>query len=373
MQHVLTASNSEVLRLLGSRACVRLGLARHVVTSGSEALTAARALKPKLVILDAAMPEADGGEVCRALKTDPSLAGCRVMLVVSGILSREMLDRLAASGCDDVLVMPAVPEEFFAHLADLLDVPRRRRRRVTVELLARVDSGPHVFEGQVVNLSLTGAMIRLNKALASVDSVRVRLSREPAGQPVITDARVVWRRDDSREVGVEFQNLSEEARVHIEALVMWDLVEEEGHQRVYLEGDLTETVSLAGLAERLGPEVDFDAGGVRYINSHGSRLWCTFLQGLTHVRAYTFSRCSVPFTTQATLVPGFLGRGSVVSFHAPYHCDHCERDEVRLLQTAALAEQNGEPVTPRFQCPECGGSLVLDELPERYRAFVAHG
>ncbi|MBI5482716.1 MAG: PilZ domain-containing protein [Deltaproteobacteria bacterium] len=373
MQHVLTASNSEVLRLLGSRACARLGLARHVVASGSEALAAARNLKPRLVILDADMPESDGCEVCRAVKQDSALAGCRVMLVLSGILNRATLDRLAAAGCDDVLVMPAVAEEFFAHLADLLEVPRRRRRRVAVELLARLDAGPRVFEGQVQNLSLTGAKVRLTEALAEVDSVRVRLTRERDGAAVLADARVVWRRDDSREVGLEFGHLSEEARRHIEALVLWDVVEEDGRQRVFLEGDFNESATFGGLAARLGDQVDFDAAGVRYINSHGSRLWCAFLRGLERVQSYTFSRCSVAFTTQAGLVPGFLGRGRVVSFHAPYHCDQCDRDEVRLLQTAALVAEDGPPATPSFQCPACHGSLVLDEIPERFFAFVPRG
>jgi hypothetical protein len=230
-----------------------------------------------------------------------------------------------------------------------------------------------VFEGQVENLSLTGAKVRLTEALAEVDSVRVRLTRERDGAPVLADARVVWRRDDGREVGLEFRDLAGEARRHIEALVLWDVVEEEGRQRIFLEGDFNESATFAGLAERVGPSVDFDAAGVRYINSHGSRLWCAFLRGLERVPAYTFSRCSVAFTTQAGLVPGFLGHGHVVSFHAPYHCDRCERDEVRLLQTAALVADGDRIATPTFQCPECPGSLVLDEIPERYFAFVRRG
>lgn len=370
MHTVLTASNSQILRLLGSRACTRLGLARHVVTTGREALAAARSLKSRIVVLDADMPEVDGYEVCRAIKEDPELSGCRVMLVVSGILSRAVLQRLTAAGCDDVLVMPAGAEEFFAHMADLLEVPRRRRRRVAVELLARLDSGPSVFEGAIDNLSLTGCKVRLQKPLANVSRVRLRLVREGEKDPLLAEARIVWRRDDDKEVGLEFLSLSEEARRRIEALVLWDIVTEDDKQRVFLEGDFTETTSFSGLASRLQDAVDFDAAGVRYINSHGSRIWMAFIRELAHLNSYTFSRCSVAFTTHAGIVPGFLGKGRVLSFHAPYHCDRCDRDEVRLLQTAALVGEGSKVEAPSFQCPSCRGMLTLDDVAERYFSFL---
>ena len=123
--------------------------------------------------------------------------------------------------------------------------------------------------------------------------------------------------------------------------------------------------------ESVAPRVEFDAAGVRYINSQGSRLWTAFLRDLDPEIAYTFSRCSIAFATQASMIVGFLGRGTVTSFMAPYRCEACDRDEVRLLQTAALAaEDGGELVVPRFRCPECSGPLVLDEIAERYFAFL---
>src|SRR5215468_410444 len=85
---VLAASNSHVLRMLGSRSCTRLGFERHVATTGIEALALARKLRPKLTILDVAMPELDGEVVCARMKADPNLEGCRVMLVTRGAMGR---------------------------------------------------------------------------------------------------------------------------------------------------------------------------------------------------------------------------------------------------------------------------------------------
>jgi CheY-like chemotaxis protein len=371
MAHVLTASNSEVLRLLGTRACSRLGLSRHVVSTGRDALEAARRLKPRVAVLDVDMPDIDGYEVCRRIKADPEIKRCRVMLVLTGILTRAVLDRLADAGCDDALVMPAVGEEFFCHVADLMKVPRRGSRRVNAELMARLDGGTRMWTGRIENVSVTGAKVVLQDPLGPVQAVRARIEGSGPNQTIVADARVVWRSDDGRTLGLEFQELPIESRHKLEAIVLFEVVEEGDVLRVFLDGDFVETTSFAGLETRLRGHVEFDAAGVRYINSQGSRKWTAFLRELAGVPEYSFSRCSIAFTTQASLLPAFLGRGAVVSFMAPYHCDDCERDESRLLQVAALVREGTSFVVPRYRCAECGGQLAFDEIPERYFSFLS--
>jgi hypothetical protein len=123
---------------------------------------------------------------------------------------------------------------------------------------------------------------------------------------------------------------------------------------------------------RLSGRVEFDLGGVRYLNSSGVRNWITFLRRLGNVTEHSFIRCSVAFIAQASMVPAVLGRGRVVSLWAPYHCDRCDRTDERLLHVAALLDRSlGSKVTPpRFSVGQCGGELFFDDLPERYFAFV---
>ena len=68
------------------------------------------------------------------------------------------------------------------------------------------------------------------------------------------------------------------------------------------------------------------------------------------------------------MVRDVIGRGTVTSFFAPFHCIACDHQEERLLQTAALLAASLEP--PIFKCPRCSGSLEFDDLPERYFAFL---
>ena len=117
-------------------------------------------------------------------------------------------------------------------------------------------------------------------------------------------------------------------------------------------------------------KVEFDLAGVRYMNSSGVRNWAAFLRQLKETDC-SFVRCSVAFTSQAGMVPAVVGKGHVLSFLAPYHCDECDRSEERLLQTAALTEPS-PVIPPRFRCSQCGGELEFDDVAERYFAFLEH-
>lgn len=55
----------------------------EVAVNGREALAAARARPPTLVISDVLMPELDGYALCRAIKGDPGLRDTPCMLVTT--------------------------------------------------------------------------------------------------------------------------------------------------------------------------------------------------------------------------------------------------------------------------------------------------
>ena len=67
-------------RLLES-ALQGLGYPLRSAGGTSEALRAALEKKPRLVVADAALPDASGFELCRVLRQRPELAGVRVLVV----------------------------------------------------------------------------------------------------------------------------------------------------------------------------------------------------------------------------------------------------------------------------------------------------
>lgn len=103
---VLVADDEEDIRLLVSVAVRKAGCTVvAAVSDGTQALLAARAQHPDLVILDVSMPGATGLEVCAALRTDAGTAGCRVLLLSAGASPDDVARGLAA-GADAYLPKP---------------------------------------------------------------------------------------------------------------------------------------------------------------------------------------------------------------------------------------------------------------------------
>jgi CheY-like chemotaxis protein len=372
---VLTTSNSAVLRQLGSRPFQRLGVRHRLATTGPEALEIIRRERPALAIIDTELPDMDGYELCAKVKADPELRGTRVMLVVGSMMTRAQLEQLGDSGCDDVFSVPAPSDELYQHAARLLNLPCRAARRIQAQVRIEVNAGAQVIAGKVDNISASGAKVILEAPVVGAKEVRMRLFRTDEERAAVVRARVVWQRPDEGgglAMGVEFFDLLPEMQRMLADLALWDIAETEDGLQVILHGDFTEVTDFEPLRVHLEgkPRVEFDLAGVRYMNSSGVRNWAAFLR-LLKESDYSFLRCSVAFTSQAGMVPAVIGKGHVLSFLAPYHCDECDRSEERLLQSAALTAPTPS-IPPRFRCSQCGGDLAFDDVAERYFAFLEH-
>lgn len=89
-------------------------------TSGEKALQiAAKLPAPDLILLDVAMPDIDGYEVCRRLKADPLTAALPI-LFVTGCADAAKRDNGLALGALDYLVKPIDPAQLLASVARAL-------------------------------------------------------------------------------------------------------------------------------------------------------------------------------------------------------------------------------------------------------------
>ena len=69
---VILAEDDPDIQLVARLALKRAGFIVRVVGNGREALAAIREQPPDVVLLDWMMPELDGPETCRQLKSDPT-------------------------------------------------------------------------------------------------------------------------------------------------------------------------------------------------------------------------------------------------------------------------------------------------------------
>jgi CheY-like chemotaxis protein len=87
-----------------------LGYDVHVAYTGPAGLVEAQAWRPEVVVCDIGLPEMDGYEVARRLRTAPGLGGV-LLLALTGYGRDEDRRRAFESGFDYHLTKPADPEE----------------------------------------------------------------------------------------------------------------------------------------------------------------------------------------------------------------------------------------------------------------------
>ena len=122
MTRILVADDDPHLREVVRYALTRQGYAVVEAGNGAEALRMHRAAPFDLIVLDIVMPESDGLEVCRRVRS-------RSRLPIIFVSSRdEELDRVLGLelGADDYLVKPFSPRELLARVKAVL-------RRLTPE------------------------------------------------------------------------------------------------------------------------------------------------------------------------------------------------------------------------------------------------
>jgi signal transduction histidine kinase/ligand-binding sensor domain-containing protein/CheY-like chemotaxis protein/AraC-like DNA-binding protein len=132
------------------RAYVRSVLAPqfHILEAadGKAGLALAREALPDLIVADVMMPELDGLELGRALKSDPMTDAIPVILLTARAESADQVAGLEA-GADAYLVKPFDPAVLTACVANLLNQRRRLRERFRLGEAVRPASAPKASSG----------------------------------------------------------------------------------------------------------------------------------------------------------------------------------------------------------------------------------
>jgi two-component system CheB/CheR fusion protein len=91
------------------------GHTSHVVHDGPEAIEAARQIRPQIVLLDIGLPKLDGYQVARAIRSEPTLAGAKIV-AMTGYGQAEDRRKSREAGFDVHLVKPVDLQELEAIL-----------------------------------------------------------------------------------------------------------------------------------------------------------------------------------------------------------------------------------------------------------------
>jgi two-component system cell cycle response regulator DivK len=83
--------------------------------NGADAITAAQANRPDLILMDIQLPILDGYEATRRIKANPDLKSIPIIVVTSYALSGDE-DKARRAGCDDYVAKPFSPRELLAKI-----------------------------------------------------------------------------------------------------------------------------------------------------------------------------------------------------------------------------------------------------------------
>src|SRR4051812_34503631 len=126
---VLSVDDSEAIRYARRRALEAAGFAVFDAVNGHDALAEARKHQPTVVVLDIHLPDMDGYEVCRRLKSAKETAGIAVLQISAMYDSDEARVTALEGGADAYLSEPVDPKVLQATVNALARMRKAEREQ----------------------------------------------------------------------------------------------------------------------------------------------------------------------------------------------------------------------------------------------------
>lgn len=108
-KRILIVDDAEGQRFILRNIIMDMGYQPILAENGMQALKIFPRCNPKLVLLDVAMPEMDGYEVCKTLKSSPETRDVPVILTSAFEEDRDIVKGFEA-GCTDYVTKPFIPD-----------------------------------------------------------------------------------------------------------------------------------------------------------------------------------------------------------------------------------------------------------------------
>lgn len=97
------------------------GYIPFIARNGTEALILAMNEKPDLVLLDVMMPDVDGFEVCRQIRSNSDLADTKIIFL-SAKSRREDIERGLAEGANSYITKPFSTKQIMQEIKKLIEI-----------------------------------------------------------------------------------------------------------------------------------------------------------------------------------------------------------------------------------------------------------
>jgi CheY-like chemotaxis protein len=183
-------------------------------STGLEAIRVARAERPDLVVLDIEMPEMNGIQACRILRSDAVTSAIPVIVLTS----MQMEDEARRAGASRFLRKPIDEPTFLAEVKRFLPIVERAETRVAVDGSVTLSRDGERLEARLVNLARTGFYVAAAERppIGARFDVAFSLPEGPGSKTVTGTALVVRHGDDPPGFGCRFRQVPGGVRLAVE-------------------------------------------------------------------------------------------------------------------------------------------------------------
>ena len=193
----------------------KAGFTTETIASGRDALKAIIDRPPELVVLDLMLPQLDGLEICRAVRSNARTAAVPIIMLTA---RGDESDRIVGLelGADDYIAKPFSPNELVARARALL----RRAQRTSVSRGAAISYGSIAVDPDTHTISSDGRPVMLTaKEYLLLEYLLQHRGRVLSRDVLLTDVWGYRYTGGSRTVDVHVRRLREKLPPLGEALV----------------------------------------------------------------------------------------------------------------------------------------------------------
>lgn len=165
---ILIVDDVEANRFVLRDIIVSMGYQPILTENGMQALKMVQRIKPQLIILDIAMPEMDGYEVCQQIKQDVDTRGIPIIFI-SAFDEPEDIVKGFTLGGEDYITKPFIPEVVKARVGMHLKLYEANRSMSEINRKLQVSISEQHRRMEMERRSVLYALIRVARENASYD------------------------------------------------------------------------------------------------------------------------------------------------------------------------------------------------------------
>lgn len=208
-KQVLIVDDEEAVCQMLGKVLIAAGMKPLSLTSSSRAPYLLDNENFEMVFFDLHMPSPDGMELSRHLRLSQWNRATPIILISDDQRPSAMSVAFEA-GANFFLYKPIDKERLLKLIRGTqgtIDHGRRRTRRVALQSKVKLNSGGEVLEGETIDVSLCGLLVKAGRTFPRGTPVRVSLELAPRMKPVVA-ADSVARILDGNVMGIKLDQLS---------------------------------------------------------------------------------------------------------------------------------------------------------------------